>query len=226
MKIIIFGATGTAGSEVVRQAIADTGISEIFVVVRKPLEFRHPKIQTIIHTNFLDYSEILPIFQKSDACIWCLGISQTKVTKEEYFIITYDYAEAAAKAMLSVNPEIAFAFLSGQGADSSEKSRVIFARVKGQTENALKSMPFRHYFIFRPAGIVPVAKQQNLPFMKRLEFGVLKFMAIILPVFTITTVQLAKAMLVLIKSDDQFKLLENKEIKEIVQNEKERKVKG
>ncbi|MCX6236741.1 MAG: NAD(P)H-binding protein [Bacteroidia bacterium] len=215
MKILIFGATGTAGSEVVRQAISDPEITLVSVVVRKPFDFNYPKMQTIIHHDFLDYKEMLPAFREADACIWCLGISQTKVGKEQYFIITHDYAVAAAKAMLSVNPQISFVFLSGQGADSSEKSKVLFARVKGQTENALKSLPFKHYFIFRPAGIVPVTKQKNLAFMKKAEFSLLKFMAMILPIFTISTVQLAKAMLILIKKGDKFKLLENENIKQI-----------
>jgi uncharacterized protein YbjT (DUF2867 family) len=223
MRVLIFGATGTAGSEVVRQAILDPEITLVTVVVRKPLDFTHPKMQTIIHRDYLDYNEMLPVFRETDACIWCLGISQTKVNKEQYFIITYDYAVNAAKAMLSVNPQISFVFLSGQGADSTEKSKVLFARVKGQTENALKSMPFKSYFIFRPAGIVPVVKQKNLAFLKKAEFSLLKFMAIILPMFTISTVQLAKAMLVLIKHGDKFRLLENKDIKEIIQNEGGRK---
>lgn len=82
MKIVIFGATGTAGSEVVRQAIVDPEIEQLTVVVRKSIELNHPKVKIIIHSDFLDYTKLLPVFQEADACIWCLGISQTLVSKE------------------------------------------------------------------------------------------------------------------------------------------------
>ncbi|HEY3389233.1 MAG TPA: hypothetical protein VGK38_06645, partial [Prolixibacteraceae bacterium] len=140
----------------------------------------------------------------------------TKVNKEQYFIITHDYAVCAARAMLSVNPEISFVFLSGQGADSSEKSRILFARVKGQTENALKLLPFKHLYILRPAGIVPVFQNGNLLVPKKSKFSILKLMAMVLPQMTISTVVLAQAMLILIKSGEPFMLLENKNIKAII----------
>ena len=216
MKIIIFGATGTAGSEVVRQAVADPEIEQVFVVVRQSVEIEHLKLTTIIHSNFLDYKELLPVFQEVDACIWCLGISQNKVSKEQYFAITYEYVMAAAKAILSVNPEIAFVFLSGQGADSSEKSRILFARVKGKTENALKSLPIKRLYILRPAGILPVVLPDNLTSGKKMEFDILKLTARLLPRFTITTVQLAQAMLILIRKRKDSVLLENQNIKAII----------
>ena len=170
MKIIITGSTGTVGSELVREAVADNDIEEVILLARKPSEIKHPKIREIIHKNFLDYSGLENIFRETDACLWCLGISQTKVSKEDYFIITYDYAVAAAKAMLAANPAITFLFLSGQGADSTEKSRVRFAKVKGQTENALRAMNFRKLIIFRPGGINPVSKSKNASLNKKFEF--------------------------------------------------------
>lgn len=219
MKIIIFGTTGTAGSEVVRQAIADPEIEQITVVVRKPLDFKHPKMYMIVHGDFLDYNELLPAFRESNVCIWCLGISQNKVSKEQYAIITYDYVMAAARSMLSVNPEIAFVFLSGQGADSSEKSRILFARVKGKTENALKSLPFKRLYILRPSGIVPVNQPEELTFSKKMKFMLRKLMVKIVPQLTISTVQLAKSMLTLVKTENNSSLLENRNIKEIVNTE-------
>lgn len=216
MKIVIFGATGTAGSEVVRQAIADNEIDQVFVVSRQLMDYNHPKVRSILHRDFLNYKELLPIFKEVDACIWCLGISQTMVSKEQYVVITYDYVMAAAKAMLSVNPEISFVFLSGQGADSKEKSRILFARVKGKAENALKSLSFKHLYVFRPAGIVPAVLHANLTSGKKWEFRILKITARLLPWFTISTIQLAQAMLILVKNKKDSILLENAQIKEIV----------
>jgi uncharacterized protein YbjT (DUF2867 family) len=222
MKIILFGATGTAGSEVVRQTLADPEIEQVFVVVRNSFEIRNPKVKIIVHSNFLDFSALLPVFQETDACIWCLGISQSKVSKEQYFTITYEYVMAAAKALLSVNPEISFVFLSGQGADSKEKSRILFARVKGQAENALKSLPFKRLYILRPAGIVPVVLPDNLASGKKTEFRILGIIAKLFPWFTISTVQLAQAMLFLVKKRKESVLLENTAIKATIQEKDEK----
>src|SRR6476620_8475327 len=158
MKIIITGSTGTVGAELVRQAIADNDIEQVILLARNPSDTKHPKIREIIHKDFLNYSGLENVFKDADACLWCLGISQTRVSKEDYFVITYDYAVAAAKAMLAANPSITFLFLSGQGADSTGKSKILFARVKGQTENALRAMNFKKLMIFRPGGINAITR--------------------------------------------------------------------
>ena len=111
MKIIVTGATGMVGAEVVRQAIADEAIEVVTVLLRNPSEIKHPKIREIVHKDFLNYQGLENVFRETDACLWCLGISQSRVTKNEYFTITYEYAIEAAKAMLKANPSITFAFL-------------------------------------------------------------------------------------------------------------------
>ena len=215
MKIIITGSTGTVGSELVREAVADNDIEEVILLARKPSEIKHPKIREIIHKNFLDYSGLENIFRETDACLWCLGISQTKVSKDDYFIITYDYAVAAAKAMLAANPAITFLFLSGQGADSTEKSRVRFAKVKGQTENALRAMNFRKLIIFRPGGINPVSKSKNVSINKKFEFLFIQLMKVIVPWAVVNTDVLAKAMLKSIKQDNGQIILSHKMIRQL-----------
>src|SRR5690349_19807852 len=100
MKIILTGATGMVGSEVLRQAIADPGISEVTAITRSSPGISHPKLSVIIHKDFLNYTGLEDVFRSHDACLWCLGISQTLVSREEYEVITYDYALAGATAML------------------------------------------------------------------------------------------------------------------------------
>src|SRR5262245_42727081 len=129
MKILVTGATGMAGAEVIRQAIADQSIEKITALVRKPLLLKDARLQIVIHADFLDYSNCAHLFREHDVCIWCLGISQTQVSKQEYHTITYEYVVAAANAMLAVNPSIGFIFISGDGADPTEKSKTLFARV-------------------------------------------------------------------------------------------------
>ena len=215
MKVIVTGSTGTVGAEVVRQAVTDDDIEELFLLARKPTETIHPKISQIIHKNFLDYNGLESVFKEADACIWCLGISQTQVSKEDYFTITHDYTVAAAKAMLAANPSISFLFLSGQGADSSERSSVRFAKVKGQTENALKAMNFKNLIIFRPGGIYPVNKGKDLSLHKRFEISFIRLMKTIVPWTVIDTDELAKAMLKSLKQPAGNVIISHKMIKAI-----------
>jgi uncharacterized protein YbjT (DUF2867 family) len=213
IKIIVTGATGLAGSEVVRQAILDDGIAEITALVRRPLPVQHPKLKIVLHDNYRDYSGLSDVFAAHDACIWCLGISQTQVSKEEYVKITYDYVVTAAQAMLSANPAIAFVFLSGMGADSQEKSRTLFARVKGKAENNLKRLPFKKLCIARPGGIIPVHKKENPAFFERFTIPLMPLINFIAPSTMITSVDLAKAMLRLAKHGADRIIIENMALK-------------
>lgn len=235
MKILVTGSTGMVGLEVVRQAITDNDVEEIFAISRKPLSVQHPKLKTVLHQNFLDYTGLENIFKSTDACLWCLGISQTQVTKEMYNVITYDYTVAGGKAILTANPGTRFLFLSGMGADQKEKSRTLFARVKGKAENALLKMnfgnnendysqiPFRElkgerrdklYFI-RPGGIIAVNKRANAPWY---ESVITPLMGFIVPSLVITSVDLAKVMLHVAKHGAEKQILENRELKNILRH--------
>lgn len=216
MKIIVTGATGLVGAEVLRQAILDDQIQEVTAIVRKPLDISHPKIKTVLHQDFTDYSDLSELFKNYDACAWCLGISQSQVNKEEYHIITYDYALAAAKAMLQANPAITFLFLSGMGADSTEKSNTLFARVKGKTENVLKKLGFKKLFIVRPGGIIPIHKNRNTSFVNKLMIPVFPLFQLLMPSMVITSVELAKVILYIIKNGSDLELLENKNLRNLI----------
>ena len=218
MKVIIFGATGMAGSEVVRQAIVNPEITDVVAVVRNPLDIEHSKLKTITRTNFLDYTDLMPVFKEVDTCIWCLGISQNLVSKEEYEVITHDYTVKAANAMLAANSAITFIFLSGHGADSKEKSRILFARIKGRTENALKRMNFKELYIARPSSIIPVCPQKNVTLSKKLKVGFNKVLGIIIPSMTITTKQLAQAMLYVAENGYSATVIDNKSLRNLTLN--------
>jgi uncharacterized protein YbjT (DUF2867 family) len=215
MKIIVTGATGLVGAEVVRQAILDNAITEITALVRKPLEFQHPKVKTILHENFLDYTTLTEEFKRYDACLWCLGISQSQVNKEQYVNITYNYAVEAAKAMLKANPTIHFIFLSGMGADSMEKSKTLFARIKGKTENELLKMPFKKFHIVRPGGIQPIHKNKNTSLLNKIMIPIFPIFKLLMPGSVITSVELAKVMLHIAKNGAPKQLMENLDLQAI-----------
>ncbi|MBC8047373.1 MAG: hypothetical protein H7Y00_11300, partial [Fimbriimonadaceae bacterium] len=137
------------------------------------------------------------------------------VTKEEYHVITYEYALAAAKTMLEANPAITFLFLSGGGADSKEKSRITFAREKGKTENALMRLPFKRLIIPRPGGIYPITKPAKIPFSYNFFYWLYPVVKLIAPKQAITSVELAKVILYLIKNGNNKIILENWELRQV-----------
>jgi uncharacterized protein YbjT (DUF2867 family) len=217
MKIIVTGATGLVGAEVIRQAIADKTVTEIIALSRKRVEIQDPKLTTIIHNDFLDYSSLSELFKKADACIWALGVSQSQVTKEQYHIITYDYTVKAANAMLYANPEITFVFVSGGGADSTEQSKTLFARVKGKAENALKRLPFKKLVIARPGGIKPIHKNPNTSFFNKVMIPLFPLLELVAPSMVISSVELAKSLIYLAHVGSEETILENTKLKEIGQ---------
>lgn len=214
IRIIVAGTAGLAGSEVVRQAILDDGISEITALASHPLPILHPKLKTVLHGNFRDYSSLTTVFAAQDACIWCLGASRSEVKEDEYIRVTYEYVVTAAQAMLGANPGIAFLFLSGAGADPLEKSRILSDRIQGKAENNLKRLPFKRLIIARPGRIISVHAQERGAFFGRLLKPMIPILGLLFPNLNIDSEDLAKAMLYLAKTGSEKITLENKDLRQ------------
>ncbi|GAA5822171.1 hypothetical protein JCM11251_004880 [Rhodosporidiobolus azoricus] len=222
MKLIITGATGTAGSEVLRQALLDERVRAITVLTRRPLpphvapSSPSPKLRVLIHEDFSAYSPtLLSQLKGYDACIWALGTSSVGMKEAEYEKITVDYAVEAAKAFEGLKAEegadvgeakakekFVFAYVSGEGADQREgKSWQMFGRVKGKAERTLASLPSSgapHLapFSFRPGGIDPIHSVPDAHFFYRPPFSVLFWgMRKFLPSLMIRTDVLAHGMI-------------------------------
>ncbi|GAA1157770.1 epimerase [Kitasatospora gansuensis] len=149
--MLLFGATGMVGQGVLRECLLDDRVDSVRAVVRAPLDTTHPKLTAIVHRDFTDFTALAGEFEDVDACFYCLGVTSAGKGEDEYRRITHDYTLAAAHA-LPANPSLTFVFVSGEGTDSTEHGRSMWARVKGRTENELLGMDF-HAYMFRPGYI-------------------------------------------------------------------------
>ena len=156
MKVILFGATGMVGQGVLRECLRDPAVTGVLVVGRSPAGLRDARLTEIIRDNFLDYSDSEPQLTGYDACFFCLGVSSVGMDAERYRHLTYDVTLAAATTLARLNPQMVFVYVTGAGTDSSEQGRVMWARVKGKTENDLLKLPFRAAYMFRPGAIQPL----------------------------------------------------------------------
>jgi uncharacterized protein YbjT (DUF2867 family) len=156
MKVIIFGATGMFGQGVLRESLLDDEISSLLTVGRTATGIASPKLLEIQHADLLDYGPIEGRLAGFDACFFCLGISSAAMKEAHYERLTYGVTLAAAQTLSRLNPDMVFTYVSGVGTDSSEHGRVMWARVKGRTENALLKLPFKGVYMFRPGIIRPM----------------------------------------------------------------------
>jgi uncharacterized protein YbjT (DUF2867 family) len=158
MKILLFGASGTAGGAVLRACLNTPVVDEVRAIARRPLGQTHAKLREFVHTNYADYAPVADAFRAIDACLFCLGTSALQVSKEEYVKISHDYAIAAASMLKMQNPGAAFHYISGAGTRAD--SRTFWSQVKGHTENELMDLVgagcWRPAFIdARPSASIP-----------------------------------------------------------------------
>lgn len=156
MNVLLFGATGMVGSGVLTECLEDPAVTSVLVIGRTPTGRSHPKLRELEHRNFLDFAPLRGEFAALDACFFCLGVSSIGMDEATYTSLTFDLTLAAARTLVAVRPELTFCYVSGVGTDSSERGRVMWARVKGRTENALLGLGFRAAYLFRPGFIRPV----------------------------------------------------------------------
>jgi len=156
MKVIVVGATGMVGQGVLREALLDARVERVLTLGRRATGQVHPKLRELIHADLFDLSAVESQLSGFDACLYCLGVTSAGMSEADYANITYELTLVIARTLAKVNPALTFCFVSGAGADSSERGRVMWARVKGKTENALRELPFRAVFVFRPGLILPM----------------------------------------------------------------------
>jgi uncharacterized protein YbjT (DUF2867 family) len=207
MRVLLFGSTGMVGQGVLRECLADPGVTEVISVVRSSTGRTHPKLREIVHADFLNFDTLR---LEADACFWCLGVSSNGMTEADYTRITHDYTIAATKAMNT--PAMTFIFVSGQGADGA----AMWARVKKRTEDDLFAMRFRSVHVFRPGFIQPLdgirSRTTLYNALYPLMYPVMLLMRVIAPAQITDTRRIGRAMLSVARRGYPARILANPEI--------------
>lgn len=216
MKVILFGATGMVGQGALRECLLDPGVEAVLAVGRRATGQSHPKLREIVQRDFLDFSAIERDLAGYDACLYALGVSSAGMSEPDYVRVTYDFALAAAQAVLRNNPASTFVFVSGASTDGTEKGRVMWARVKGRTENALMAMPFKAAYMFRPAYIQPLHGIVSSTKLLRVMYAVVgplyPLWKTLFPSYVTTTEVLGRAMIRAARGGAPKHVLENRDI--------------
>jgi uncharacterized protein YbjT (DUF2867 family) len=212
IKAIIFGATGHIGQGVLLESLESPHVSSVLAIGRKSCGRKHNKLKEIIHTNFLDYSDMENELTGYNACFYCLGVSSAGMTEEKYHLITYDYTVAAAEILSRQNPEMTFCFISGAGTDDTMKSRMMWARVKGKAENSLEKFPFKNLYLMRPAYIQPVKGVQARLAMYKILGPLFPLWKFLFPNLVTTTEEVGLAMINAVLYGYDKKTLENRDM--------------
>lgn len=210
MKVIITGATGMVGEGVLFECLENVAVKEVLIVNRRHYDLQHPKLKELIVSDFTKPEDFEIQLSGYDACFYCAGISSVGMKEEKYNHITYETTMAFARQLAKWNPDMVFNFVSGGHTDSTEKGKIMWARIKGKTENALMKLPFKAQYNFRPGFMKPFKQQKNV---KAIFKPVIWIFPILLPKLSLTLKQVGQAMINAVQKGYPKQVLEITDIK-------------
>lgn len=219
-KIILTGATGMVGKGVLLECMDASDIDQILLASRSTAGIKHPKVKEVLIQDFFNLSAIEENFKGYDACFFCLGITSIGQTEATYSRITHDLTLKFAQSFIKCNEDSIFCYVSGTGTDTSEKGKIMWARIKGKTENALLKMPFKKAYMFRPGYIQPLKGIKSKTKWVQAIYTIFWPVYAILKHFPQTATNTSNMGLAMIKTlDGKYakSILENKEINELAQ---------
>ena len=221
-RVVIIGATGMVGRYALRYALQNPAVGGVTIIGRRKLDISHPKLKEVLHQDFADCSALAETLSGQDAAVYCLGTYTGAVPDAELRTITVDYTMEFARVLRASSPDAAFSFLSGNGADPTGRSRIPYARYKGQAEKALLVVGFPRVYLFRPAYIYPVEPRKEPNFSYRLLRAIYPAVRVVFPNQVIRADDLARAMVdvaVLGTSEHQKLVFENRDIRAMLESQ-------
>ncbi len=195
IKAIITGATGMVGEGVLHECLKHPDVESVLVINRRPCGMKHEKLSEVIHRDFTDLAGIEHQLQGYNACYFCAGVTSVGKNEDEYTRITYDLTLGFAKTLSKLNPDMTFTYISGAGTDSTEKGKIMWARVKGKTENDLLKLPFKSAYMFRPGLIKPIKGLKNTYAMYKVMAPLFPLVELLFKKYMVTLEDLGKAMI-------------------------------
>jgi uncharacterized protein YbjT (DUF2867 family) len=216
MQVILFGATGMVGQGVLRECLLDPGVERVLTVGRSATAQKHEKLRERVLADLTDCSGIADDLAGYGACFFCLGVSSAGMSEVDYRRVTVEIAVAAGRAVLQANRGVTFIFVSGAGADETGKSRTMWARMKGEAENAILALPFAGAYVFRPAIIRPMHGITSRTRAYRIGYALMTpFLPLgtaLFPGQVTTTERMGRAMLHVARHGAPKRILENSDI--------------
>jgi uncharacterized protein YbjT (DUF2867 family) len=220
LRVLLFGATGMIGQGVLRECLLDAEVTRVVSIVRTRTGQQNDKLKEIEHSDFSNFAPLREQLTGFEACFFCLGVSSSGMNEADYSRITYDYTFAAATVLAAVNPSMTFVYVSGTSTDSTERGSVMWARVKGKTENALLRLSFKAAYMFRP-GVIQALHgiKSKTPAYRYFYFFARPLIAILRPLMPrsiLTTKQIGRAMLTVAKQGGPKSILEPADISRVL----------
>ena len=216
MNVLLFGATGMVGQGVLRECLRDADVGRLLAVGRRPTGQAHKKLRDLLVADPADLRAVEAQLVGFGACFFCLGVTSAGLSEERYTRLTFDLTLAVARTLARLDPGMTFVYVSGSGTDSSERGRVMWARVKGRTENALLALPFKAAYMFRPAYIQPLDGIRSSTRWYRVAYAAIAplypLLKRLFPDAVTTTAQLGRAMLAAARHGFDRPVLETRDI--------------
>jgi uncharacterized protein YbjT (DUF2867 family) len=215
LQLILTGATGMVGEGVLHEALQSDAVEKVLIINRKPSGIVHEKLTEIIHTDFFNLSPIAEQLTGYNACFFCLGVSSVGMKEAEFYQKTYVLTMHVAEVLSQQNPQMTFCYISGAGTDSTEKGKLMWARVKGKTENDLMKLPFKKVYNFRPGILEPTKGLKNTLKYYHYFGWLLPVIRLLMPNQICTLKQLGLAMIAATAKGYDKNILEVKDIKAV-----------
>jgi uncharacterized protein YbjT (DUF2867 family) len=199
MKVIVTGATGMVGKGVLLECLEDSAVTEVVSISRRTLGLEHAKLKEILHSDFSNFEAIKDQLSEFDAAFLCMGVSAAGMDEAEYSKLTYDFTMSLANTLYEMSPNLTLTYTSGQGTDSTEKGKTMWARVKGKLENDLLALGFKGAYMFRPGVIIPLRGIRSgtklYQFFYDYLLWLIKLMKLVFPNSIVNTTQLGISMI-------------------------------